>query len=369
MIIIKSIIVSILIAISNSLVFSEDFEKQIIFDKEINFIRTSQVIDSEKLYSISVEEDSNGVYLLIEKFDLVDESRKSYKKYVYDQSRYKSTKFYVLGKVVIKGDDLFLLTQYDVLNYKFTENSLELISKFNLDDYYNDMSITDERVYLLSVSQSNLRRGLPLVYYSVYTIYGEFIETVELKDMDELRLLRFLPRKTFSILGSKILISDILRYHFYIYDIRTKEYKEFTKDNFESKINYAVSKTVIDVYEKLKTEPQVLYSLFINDSLIMVSYEKLIGDEKMLFHDIRNIDNNFELIHTFEDRRMYNATNKDFLFGNILQAGNGYVISINKIPFELDREAEEYKLHDSINSYYLDNDLIKSTLFIKEISE
>jgi|GEM_PF-3505930 len=369
MIIIKSIIVSILIVISNNILFSEGFAKQFIVDKEIDFFSTSQVIDSGKLYSISVEEDSNGVYLLIEKFDLVDESRKSYKKYVYDQSRYKSTKYYMLGKVVIKGDDIFLLTQYDVLNYKFTENSLELTSKFNLDNYYTDMSITDEYVYLLSVTQSNLRKGLPLVYYSVYTIYGEFIETVELKDMDELRLLRFLPRKTYSILGSKILISDILRYHFYIYDIKTKEYKQFTENSFGNEEENLYSKTTIEAFEKLETQPQVLYSLFVNDSLIMISYEKLIGEEKRLFHDIRNISNNFKLVRNYADRNMYYATNKDFLFGKILKASNNYIISINKAPFKISKDIKEYRLNDSINSYYLDNDRIKSSLFIKEISD
>lgn len=316
------------------------------------------VIIDEVLWTLKVGQDDNGIKLILEKLDIKTQNTKSIETYVNNKSRYRTQRNYALYDFKVKNDTIIVLDQFELNVYLLKDNLLNNLKTIELKNKFNDLYYSKDKTILLSAFSSNNREFLPTFYYK--SINERLNDIHHLKDIDYPELLRFIPRKTFDIFQNKILISNILEYKFYIFDIENESYKYYNSSKIKDSIQLDKYENVGEIYESISNKNQIVQTNFLNDTLILVTQaiNEMGDDKKYLKHDIVNINSN-SLVKSFKDKSYYYGSNKEVLWGKRYQVSNAKVISYQPIPYIPDFNSPEYKLQDSTNSYYIDNDSIQ----------
>jgi hypothetical protein len=223
--------------------------------------------------------------------------------------------------------------------------NIEEVVRKKIDIFFSDMEFYNENIIMMSSSNNGWNMdSISTVYAFVYDSEINLIRRKFFKIKGK-KFLNYIPRNVIDFKGGIYAVSDITNYKIVIYDFefnpvdtlrrndhRFREPDEFNEIQSDSTLNYNYISKV----------------MFIDSTRLFVSLHEYIPNDEgnatyRYFYDIwKKVDNDWELEYhdLSSDRMSYDDLydpNKQKTDGWVY-AEDGYLITIEKIPFEITEE-------------------------------
>ena len=191
-----------------------EFIRQVMLIEDINFNQYTKIkVFNEKLYFMNRSKKNITQKDTIKIYEYDDDYILKYS-FQYPEND-------VLIDFVLNDNFIYLLNQNSLIKLQILNNKVELIMKYKLVDYYNELKFENEKLILtnscFSCSQPGIRS---LIIDSSFSNLQNF----EFEPPFAFQMSFYHPNRRFIYKNFKYIISSIIDYEIKIYDISTQEY-------------------------------------------------------------------------------------------------------------------------------------------------